>query len=65
MHNQIIHPPLKERQKILDKYNESLSSMDHLDAFIQYRNLMGLLYYRYNSWLRPVMHTREYYENLH
>lgn len=47
----ITHPPLVLRERVLEKYNENLTSMDHIDAYIAYTISMHKLYVRLNPWL--------------
>lgn len=51
---QINHPSLKDRNKILDLFNEELKSKGYIPALIKYKQLMHELYKRYNPWMRPV-----------
>jgi hypothetical protein len=57
----INHPPLKIRQRILDKYYNNLNSMDHIDALVAYRNDMQVVYKKYNSWMKIRLYKREYF----
>jgi hypothetical protein len=47
----INHPPLVLRERILNKYNEDLNNLDHIDAYISYTISMHKIYVKYNPWL--------------
>lgn len=47
----VTHPPIVLRERVLEKYNENLTKMDHIDAFIAYETTMHKLYVRLNPWL--------------
>jgi hypothetical protein len=51
---EIKHPPLKDREKILELFNKDLKDEGYIVAIIKYKQVMHELYKRYNPWLRPV-----------
>jgi hypothetical protein len=57
----INHPSLKIRQRILDKYYNNLKSMDHIDALVIYKNDMQVVYKKYNSWMKIRFYKKEHF----
>jgi hypothetical protein len=47
----VTHPPLPIRERILAKYYNDLTMMDHIDAFVLYEAAMHKLYVKLNPWL--------------
>ena len=54
-------PPLSVREKVLDMYYNDLKSMDHIDALVNYRNRMQVVYKKYNPWMVIRYSKREYF----
>lgn len=59
MEQKLIHPPLKQRQAILDIYNQAVPRRGHDWAGQDYRRSMQELYERYNPWLAYKRKQRE------
>lgn len=55
------HPPLRIRQRILDKYYNNLKSIDHIEALVIYKNDMQVVYKKYNSWMKIRFYKKEYF----
>ena len=55
-------PPLKDRNKVLNQYYQDLNDMDSIDALVKYKNLMQILYVRYNPGMKMTRFTREFYD---
>lgn len=49
--NPPIAPPLPVRERILAKYHNDLTMMDHIDAFVLYEAAMHKIYIKVNPWL--------------
>jgi len=54
-------PPLPVREKVLNMYYNDLKSMDHIDALVNYRNRMQVVYKKYNPWMVIRYSKREYF----
>jgi len=54
-------PPLAVRERVLDMYYNDLKSMDHIDALVNYRNRMQVVYKKYNPWMVIRYSKREYF----
>lgn len=48
----VTHPPLVLRERILEKYYNNLTMMDHVDAIIAYDTEMHNLYSKFNPHLK-------------
>jgi hypothetical protein len=55
----IKHPPLTMRTKVLEVYYKKLSESDHIDALVLYKNTMAGLYKKFNPWLKQRYYTRQ------
>jgi hypothetical protein len=55
----IKHPPISMRMKVLEKYYEKIKVSDHIDALVLYKNTMAGLYKNYNPWLKVRYYSRD------
>jgi metal-dependent HD superfamily phosphatase/phosphodiesterase len=58
----LVPPPLKDRHKVLNQYYEDINNIDPIDALVKYKNLMQILYVRYNPGMKTTRFTREFYD---
>jgi len=55
----IKHPPLTMRMKVLEVYYEKIEVSNHIDALVLYKNTMAGLYKKFNPWLKVRYYNRE------